>query len=189
MSSFTKAAVLAAVGLLVAAQTSEAQHHHHGGGTGVIIGAPGFGGWGGGWGGGYGGYGPGFFGPRGAWGGYGGYPSFYSSTNVSQSTTVMVSLNVTQQSFYGPQGGMTLPPDKPASIEVKVPENAVLWFDGKKTAQTGAVRQFVTPPLTAGAVNSYEIRAIWTDSSGAEVIRTQSVTVVPDQRAVVNFVD
>jgi uncharacterized protein (TIGR03000 family) len=57
--------------------------------------------------------------------------------------------------------GMPVSAETSARIELKVPEGAEVWFDGKKTTQTGSLRQFVTPPLTPGRRYAYEVRVVW----------------------------
>ena len=52
-----------------------------------------------------------------------------------------------------------------AVIRVRVPANADIWFDGDPTAQKGEVRDFASPPLTAGKEYSYEIRARWMEAA------------------------
>ncbi len=48
-----------------------------------------------------------------------------------------------------------------ATVNVYLPPDAELWFDGKKMTQTGAYRAFVTPLLIAGKAYSYMVRATW----------------------------
>jgi uncharacterized protein (TIGR03000 family) len=72
-------------------------------------------------------------------------------------------------------------------IAVRVPADAEIWFDGKKTSQTGPVRYFETPPLEPGREYSYEIRARWNEN-GRQVERTRHVTVHPGDRLALNFV-
>jgi uncharacterized protein (TIGR03000 family) len=201
MSKFARVAALAGLGVLCATPPIQAQHR---GGHGGSIGGRGIGGRGfAGRGFGRGGFG-GFFGP---WGGYGGYPgsylypggfgygypgyfspSYISSTEIYQPITVFVMANMTQM-VGTPEDNQVVVPDKPASIEVVLPAKATLLVNGRQTQQTGAKRQFVTPPLPASGVYTCELRATWTDTSGAEVIRTQIVRVAAEQRVVVSFAD
>src|SRR5262249_55373084 len=78
------------------------------------------------------------------------------------------------------------PTDKPARIEISLPADADLWFDGTKTRQTGSARQFVTPPLAAGQEYSYEVMATWKDK-GQAVTETRRVTVRAGDRTTVSF--
>jgi uncharacterized protein (TIGR03000 family) len=61
-----------------------------------------------------------------------------------------------------------------ASISVSVPADAEIWFDDAKTTQSGALRQFVSPPLTAGATYFYELKARWTED-GKAVTRSRRI--------------
>jgi uncharacterized protein (TIGR03000 family) len=144
---------------------------------------------------------PGFFGPS-YWPSYGGYypgnywypsPYLYSSPTYntyyySQPTVIYVVQAVpqttTSSSSY--QGE----PENAARIEITVPTDAELWFDGKKTKQTGPVRHFATPPLFPGQMYSYDVRATWKDEkSGATVTRTRTVDVQAGQKAVMNMME
>jgi uncharacterized protein (TIGR03000 family) len=53
------------------------------------------------------------------------------------------------------------PAEASARFDLTVPEGAEVWFDGAKTTQTGSLRRFVTPPLTAGRKHTYEVRVAW----------------------------
>jgi uncharacterized protein (TIGR03000 family) len=61
-------------------------------------------------------------------------------------------------------------------ITVSVPANATIWFDDARTALGGAVRQFVSPPLTPDQEYVYQIKARWT-KDGKEVTRSRRVNV------------
>ncbi|HYV39425.1 MAG TPA: TIGR03000 domain-containing protein [Gemmataceae bacterium] len=76
--------------------------------------------------------------------------------------------------------------DNAAKIEVTLPKDAELWFDGKKTTQTGGVRHFATPPLNPGQVFYYEISASWLEY-GSPVTRTTKVEVYAGQKVKVNL--
>lgn len=77
-------------------------------------------------------------------------------------------------------------PDQPASIEVLVPADAELWFDGHKTSQTGTTRYFTTPSLEKGHGYHYDLRARWTQD-GKAVERTRRVNVYAGGRVVVDM--
>jgi len=74
-----------------------------------------------------------------------------------------------------------------AWIEIRVPTNAEIWFEGDKTSQMGNQRQFVSPPLDRGRKFTYDVRARWTDGNGKVVDRTQKVSVEADRRSFVDF--
>jgi uncharacterized protein (TIGR03000 family) len=73
-----------------------------------------------------------------------------------------------------------------AFMNVRVPSNAQVWFDGENTQQRGDLRRFVSPPLDPGKTFTYEIKASWTEN-GRQVERTRKVHVRSGQRVNVDF--
>jgi uncharacterized protein (TIGR03000 family) len=71
-------------------------------------------------------------------------------------------------------------------INVRVPANAEVWFDGTKTSRTGGVRSFVTPPLEPGREYSYEIRVRWIEE-GRPVERVRKINFRAGERHTLNF--
>jgi uncharacterized protein (TIGR03000 family) len=139
------------------------------GGLGVLGRGYGYGGYGG-YGGGYGGYGGGY--------GYGGYPttSYYAPT-----------YNYYDSSNYQPGYDQQQQPPNNAQIRVTVPDpQAQVWFDGSATQQTGTERWFYTPPLQAGANNTYRIRASWMQG-GQQQTQEKVINVNPGQMVNVDF--
>jgi len=61
-------------------------------------------------------------------------------------------------------------------LNVSVPAAAEIWFEGKKTAQSGRLRQFISPPLIPGREYSYDVKARWTEN-GKELTRTRHLAV------------
>jgi uncharacterized protein (TIGR03000 family) len=54
-----------------------------------------------------------------------------------------------------------------AHIQVKLPSAAAeVWIEGTAMSQTGALRDFVSPPLNVNDSYTYEIRARWRGSDG-----------------------
>jgi uncharacterized protein (TIGR03000 family) len=114
-------------------------------------------------------------------------PTVYSTTPLTNSITYASNTNPsgaysTTQSFYPPnsQGNIA------AMVEVQVPADAQLWFDGENTSQTGTDRMFRSPPLEPGQNYSYEVKAHWTDN-GKDIERTRTVRVHAGERVMVNF--
>jgi uncharacterized protein (TIGR03000 family) len=66
--------------------------------------------------------------------------------------------------------------DMIAHVAILVPAEAEVWFGTGKTAQSGARREFVSPPLTPGQVYTYRVRARWTEG-GKEVVQERQVDV------------
>jgi uncharacterized protein (TIGR03000 family) len=63
-----------------------------------------------------------------------------------------------------------------AYIDVRVPANAELWFEGVKTRQKGQLRRFVSPPLTPGRRFTYNLRATW-KVNGKKVTERRRIVV------------
>jgi uncharacterized protein (TIGR03000 family) len=61
-------------------------------------------------------------------------------------------------------------------LNVSVPANAEIWFNGAKTVQSGSRRQFVSPPLTAGRDYFYDVKVKWT-KDGKEVVQNRQINV------------
>jgi len=145
--------------------------------------SPGMYGYGGGYGMGYGmGMGPGY-----GYGGYGGYGMAvpgYSSVSGGPSSTAMRPLGYIAYSpplytsrapVVAPLGGL-LASDQPATIEVAVPADAVVLFDGHKTSQTGSHRVFTTPDLVKGDSYHYMVEATF-QQNGKPVTQAKRVQV------------
>jgi uncharacterized protein (TIGR03000 family) len=62
------------------------------------------------------------------------------------------------------------------TVNVSVPADAEIWFDGNKTRQTGPARSFVSPPITPGHDYAYVLKARWLEN-GKEVTQTRRVIV------------
>jgi uncharacterized protein (TIGR03000 family) len=85
----------------------------------------------------------------------------------------------------------TPPPPAPLSgaarITVQVPAGARVWVDDQATAQTGAVREFVTPAtLEPGRTYQYKLRAQW-EQNGQTVTRERMVEFKAGGAVIVNF--
>jgi len=116
--------------------------------------------------------------------GYGGYGGYGGSGYSYPSTTSYSGYYdpSSQQPAYTDQS----PPNN-AEIRVLVPDpQARVWFDGNPTQQTGTERWFYTPPLQAGANNTYRVRASWMQG-GQEVTQEKVVNVNPGQSTTVAF--
>jgi uncharacterized protein (TIGR03000 family) len=77
-------------------------------------------------------------------------------------------------------------PDQRVAITVKLPAHAKLWFDKRKTKETGPVRKFHSPPLKPGQKYTYTIRARW-KKKGHTVTQMQKVVVSAGAHLRVNF--
>jgi uncharacterized protein (TIGR03000 family) len=117
------------------------------------------------------------------------YDSGYSGSSAdmtpyySEGDTSVAPPAVGYQSFYPPA---TAQPDTTAHVTAHVPAGAQLWFEGTLTTSTGPVREFASPPLTAGGRYTYDVRARWNEN-GQEATQTQQVEVTPGAHVDVNF--
>jgi uncharacterized protein (TIGR03000 family) len=98
-------------------------------------------------------------------------------------------------SYYYPYGEYSYsayyPQDPPedvnaATIHMSVPGGAQVWFDGAATAQSGADRVFVSPPLTPGREYVYHVRVQWSENNKA-VERNRDVTLRAGERVNLNI--
>jgi uncharacterized protein (TIGR03000 family) len=73
-----------------------------------------------------------------------------------------------------------------ARIEIRVPEGAVVTLAGQKTRQTGALRQFESPPLVPGKEYTYDVTVTWNEG-GREVVETRELLVRAGDRLSASF--
>jgi uncharacterized protein (TIGR03000 family) len=124
---------------------------------------------------------------------YGSVPYYYSPgnvPNVSPSNNAYSPPTSNYQSNYPPDVFSTnRPSNNTASIDVQVPADAKLWFDGRPTSQTGTSRSFVSPPLEPGRTFTYEVKAMWIDASGRVLTQTRTVQIQANRSSFLSFVD
>ena len=77
-----------------------------------------------------------------------------------------------------------VPPPTPnaAHLQLLVPEKAEVLVEGVKTRTTGAVRDFISPPLAPGRNMTYTVAVRYTDGDGKPVEATHSVRVRANDR-------
>jgi uncharacterized protein (TIGR03000 family) len=68
------------------------------------------------------------------------------------------------------------PPEGAASIDLRVPAEAEVWFENQKTRQSGPIRHFTSPPLPQGQRFVYDLRARWTEN-GRVITRTRRLPI------------
>jgi uncharacterized protein (TIGR03000 family) len=76
--------------------------------------------------------------------------------------------------------------DRPATIDVWLPADATLTFNGTPTTSTSAYRAFVTPPLPAGKTFYYTLKA-QVVRGGKTMTEQQRIAVRAGQGSVVSF--
>jgi uncharacterized protein (TIGR03000 family) len=74
----------------------------------------------------------------------------------------------------------------PVYFELQMPADAEIWFDDARTAQTGTVRRFVSPPVPPGQDYAYVVRARWTEG-GTEVTQSRRITFRAGEQVSVAF--
>ena len=126
----------------------------------------------------------------GYWGGVSAYPGAYSDYRYGYAAPSYVVPtapyyydSTPAPAGYAPRADAS---DLTVHVTVRVPAGAEVWFDGTKTRQTGAVREFESPELMRGREYTYEVRARWTQD-GKEVSRTRSIEVAAGARKTVDF--
>ncbi|HLN29321.1 MAG TPA: TIGR03000 domain-containing protein [Gemmataceae bacterium] len=73
-----------------------------------------------------------------------------------------------------------------AFIDLRVPPNARVLFEGQKTTQTGNFRRYISPALTPDKDFTYDVEAQWTEN-GRVVKRARKVHVRAGQTVMVDF--
>ena len=159
-------------------------------GNGYGLGGYGLGGYGLGYYGGNG-YNPGYYGQGYGYGlggyGYGGYldvgPAYYYTPPATGASGYRYTppTGIVAAGYEAPQT-----PSRAASVAVRVPANAKIWFDDAPTKQEGENRLFSSPPLTTDDVCHYTIRAQWEDN-GKTVDQTRRIEVRAGQTTQVDF--
>jgi uncharacterized protein (TIGR03000 family) len=119
---------------------------------------------------GMGGYGLGGYGM----GGYGMYRPYGGTTIVNPTTVVVAPPGGTGVPPVGGTGVPPVnqtppPPDNAAHLQLLVPQNAEVLFNGDTTTQTGPSREFVSPPLTVGKAYDYIILVRYPGADGKTV--------------------
>lgn len=115
-------------------------------------------------------------------------PAYYSPGYYAPQYSAPAAAPSSYQSFYPPEadGQGPVPGDAPATVEVRLPAGAELWFGSFQTDQAGSTRRFESPPLTAGRDYTYEVRARWAQA-GRPVEQTRTVRVRAGQAVRVDF--
>jgi uncharacterized protein (TIGR03000 family) len=99
----------------------------------------------------------------------GGIPSGSVLEHLSSSPTFVpgyleagpTSSALNEAAIFWPSDKPKLRLDNRAHIWLRVPADAEVWFNGAKTKQTGTLRYFFSPPLTAGKDYSYQVQVRW----------------------------
>jgi basic amino acid/polyamine antiporter, APA family len=93
---------------------------------------------------------------------------------------------LTSNHVTGGQEAVVVKPDEPAQLRVYVPADAQITVDGHKTKSTGHVRRFTSPPLSAGKIFIYTLKANWMEN-GHEVRKERQARMQAGRETVVDF--
>jgi uncharacterized protein (TIGR03000 family) len=94
-------------------------------------------------------------------------PAYY---DYAPAFTASAPVTPSQSYYYAPAVNNTV------TINVTVPDDATIWFDGSTTGQGGTQRKFVSPPLQPGQVYHYDVQVNW-KQDGREVTHKRRITI------------
>lgn len=124
---------------------------------------------------------------------FGIYPGFYYGTNYdappASAPPAPAAASAPAATPADPPPAL-LPPPKVmaeanrARIDVTLPADAELWFQGTKTRLTGAVRHFVTVPLDPNLSYTYDIKATWKENDRPATATRQIVVRAGDRQSI-----
>jgi uncharacterized protein (TIGR03000 family) len=123
-------------------------------------------------------------------------PSYFGTPALYGMPSSVATMPVSYVAYYpplfssraptvAPAAGL-LPADQPATVEVMVPADTVLVFDGQTTSQTGVRRVFTTPELEKGKSYHYRVEAKFMQD-GKSVTQTQRVQVYAGANVTIVF--
>jgi uncharacterized protein (TIGR03000 family) len=98
------------------------------------------------------------------------FPADYKYTHSSYNPNAPLPSSSSLYSVSGVDGlaSMKSMPTERATITVRVPNDAKVWFQGNLMEPRGTLRRFYSPPLRQGQEYEYEVQGQWT--RGTEVV-------------------
>jgi uncharacterized protein (TIGR03000 family) len=115
----------------------------------------------------------------------GGTPNGYAPSGVASPNGLLPPGQVAAGGI-GPAPRVQLT-DADVLFSVRVPNDAVVWFNGFRTTQMGLRREFMSSGLAPGRTYSFEIRAQWTGQDGKVVDLNRRISVQGGERRAVDF--
>jgi uncharacterized protein (TIGR03000 family) len=103
-------------------------------------------------------------------------PTYYAAYPASVGSYSPYSYTATDSEGYYNTSTSASSGKHPVQVNLRVPGDAKVSFDGTQTRQTGMARRFESPPLDAGQEYAYQIRVQW-KQNGKDVTQTRQVTV------------
>jgi uncharacterized protein (TIGR03000 family) len=129
-------------------------------------------------------------------------PGYSGGTNASYRSTMPSSLAAASYNYVAffplahpgdsPAAAPAPPPTdtsvagRRAVVQVEVPADATVWFNGTQTKQGGTMRTYQTPALESGYPYYYDVKARW-EANGKPVEQTRRIEVYPGGRVTVAF--
>lgn len=113
-----------------------------------------------------------------------GQPSYYDVAPTIYNVYETPTRSLTGYRYIPDTGAMPVPTT--ATVDVRLPAEAELRFDGVLLNQGGGLRRFVTPPLTPGDRYIYHVHATWTEN-GRDVAQDRDVTFRPGDQVNIDF--
>jgi uncharacterized protein (TIGR03000 family) len=115
------------------------------------------------------------------------YPQYSGYYSPDYTTTGSMPYYNNGASYYtGPAASTDQTDANAVTVDVHVPQDAQVWFDGNSTTQGGEWRRYVSPPLGTDKSYQYDVRARWTQN-GQVVDQTRRIEVRAGQRGLVDF--
>jgi uncharacterized protein (TIGR03000 family) len=141
------------------------------------------------------GYSPYGYAPYGAYAGYGfgwyTYPTYgyyQTATYVYVPDTPRASSTYAGLMSQAPAYATNPVTSRTALIEVRVPAEAEVWFNGEKSNQAGAERSFRSKPLEADKIYTFEVKARWKED-GKPVEKTRKVRLMASEQVRITLLD
>jgi uncharacterized protein (TIGR03000 family) len=103
-------------------------------------------------------------------------PGGYYGSNYNWSPTTQGYYGSTGSESYYATSTAASPRERPILVNLRVPGDAKIWFDGSPTNQTGTMRSFESPPVAARRDFVYDIRIQW-NHNGKGITQTRRVNV------------
>ena len=111
------------------------------------------------------------------------YPSAWAYSYPYTGSYYYPNAETSYSAYYSPPATVDA---NAVTIRMAVPSGARVWFDGEATSQTGADREFVSPPLTPGREYTYHVRVQW-EENGKTMERNREVPVHAGDRINLNI--
>jgi len=111
-------------------------------------------------------------------------PVYTAPANAEASTGGQFSFPQGMSGYFSPSDSTN---NRAILVNLHVPANAAVWFDGNSTKQMGDWRSYMSPPTDSDKTMHYDVRARWTDANGQMVDQTRRVAVHAGQRTLVDF--